>query len=67
MAVPANQTDSLPEPGCLLNDSRAGQASRGGWAAWNLMSPLIKVAPGLAVELLALGAIYECRQLYWIQ
>ena len=28
---------------------------------------LIIVAPELAVELLASGAIYECRQLHWIQ
>ena len=36
--VPANQragTDRLAESGCLLNDRRAGQASSGGWAAWN--------------------------------
>ena len=52
--------------GPLLNDRRAGQAS-GGWAAWNLLLSLIKVAPELAVELLASGAIYECRQLHWVQ
>ena len=36
--VPANQragTDRLAESGYLLNDRRAGQASSGGWAAWN--------------------------------
>ena len=68
--VPANQragTDRLAEPGYLLNDRRAGQASSGGWAAWNLLLSLIKVAPELAVELLASGAIYECRQLHWVQ
>ena len=67
--VPANQragTDRLAESGYLLNDRRAGQASSGGWAAWNLLLPLIKVAPELAVGLLASGAIYECRQLHWI-
>ena len=34
--VPANQragADRLAEPGYLLNDRRAGQASSGGWAA----------------------------------
>ena len=68
--APANQragTDRLAESGYLLNDRRAGQASSGGWAAWNLLLSLIKVAPELAVELLASGAIYECRQLHWIQ
>ena len=68
--VPANQragTDRLAEPGYLLNDRRAGQASSGGWAALNLLLSLIKVAPELAVELLASGAIYKCIQLHWIQ
>ena len=56
--VPANQragTDHLAESGYLLNDRRprAGQASGGGWAAWNLLLSLIKVAPKLAVDLLA--------------
>ena len=61
-AVPANQragTGRLAESGYLLNGRRAGQASSGGWAARNLLLPLIKVAPELAVELLASGAIYE--------
>ena len=72
MPLPANQragTDRRAESGYLLNDRRAGhgQASSGGWAAWNLPLSLIKVAPELAVELLVSGAIYECRQLHRIQ
>ena len=71
-AVPANQragTGRLPGSGCAINGRRAGPASSGGWAARNLLMSLIdiKVAPELAVELLASGAIYECRQLHWVQ
>ena len=61
-AVPANQragTDRLAESGYLLNDRRAGQASSSGWAAWNLLLSLIKVAPELAVEL-----VYWRQELY---
>ena len=55
-AVPANQragTARLAESGYLRNGRRAGQASSGGWDAWGLLLALIKVAPELAVELLA--------------
>ena len=70
MQLPANQragTDRLAKSGYLLDDRRADQASSGGWAAWNLLLSLIKVAPELAVAPLASGAIYECIQLHWIQ
>ena len=70
VTVPANQragTDRLAESGYLLKHRRAGHASSGGWTARYLLLCSIKVATELAVELLAPGAICECRQLHWIQ
>ena len=62
--LPANQragTDRLSESRYLFNGrgALAGQASSGGWAAWNLLLSLIKVAPELVVNALDAGAIYE--------